>query len=195
MASYDFLSLNSLFDQLSSTLSPGSSAICPDTVFGTGKYAPIYATMSYPASVDEAISLIRQSGESDSLDVFERAKAAYKSLPSFPAADIAVDKETGDLHFTLAVPGYDEDDIEVSFENDSLIIEIGKDNALRRQKDEEDTKFYIVEKLRASKVRWKAPVPFSHFKVKSTEAAYKNGLLSIHIPRNEDQAPHKVKLK
>lgn len=147
----------------------------------------------FPSTIEEWMRKFRDMGLGT--DVFERAKEVYKSLPKFPATDIAVDRNTGDLEVKVALPGYEEDDIDVSFENDTLSIVVDKDNALSREKEaHEGEKVYLRRSLTTSKVSLQLPVPFTRFRVKDAKADYTQGMLHIIIPRNEEHAPHRLKL-
>ena len=149
-----------------------------------------------PTGIDDLIEFLRKQGVGGSaIDVFEKAKKIYKDLPSFPATDVSVDEENGDLYFDIALPGYDEEDIDISFENDTMTVSVCKDNSLSKYKKEDNqSRVYIRNGLKSGKVEFKVPVPSTRFKIKEASASYKNGLLTIIVPRQEDHAPHKLKL-
>jgi len=149
-----------------------------------------------PTGIDDLIEFLKKQGAGGpAIDVFEKAKRVYKDLPSFPATDVSVDEENGDLHFDIALPGYDEEDIDISFENDTMTVGVCKDNALSKYKKEDNqSRVYIRNGLKSGKVEFKVPVPSTRFKIKEAAASYKNGLLSIVVPRQEEHAPHKLKL-
>ncbi|MCA1807166.1 MAG: Hsp20 family protein [Actinobacteria bacterium] len=147
-----------------------------------------------PTTLDDLIRLTRESGL-EGADVFERAKEVYRDMPSFPATDVSVDRNNGDLYFDIALPGYAEEDLEISFENDHMNITVAKDNALSKEKQErKEDRVLIRTGLKASKVQVSVPVPSSRFRVKDAEASYVNGILKIKIPRQEDHQPHRISL-
>lgn len=155
----------------------------------------LYTTL--PSVFDDLFALVDAAERDLSRipTIRSQTKDLYQDLPSFPASDVAVDQETGDLHIAVALPGYDEEDIEVSFENDTVQIDVCKDNAMqKRKKETRDSRMYLRDSLKTSKVRLKAPVPFNKFKIKAAEASYNQGILDIKIPRSEDHAPHKLQL-
>jgi len=147
-------------------------------------------------TIDDIIRTIREKEfPNTSVSVFERAKKAFADLPNFPATDIVMDKDSGDLTFRVALPGYAEEDIDISFESDTMQIKVDKDNSLKKQKEEESSsKVYLRKSLKTSKVTLDIPIPFSRFNVREASAEYKNGLLTVTVPRNEDFAPHRIQL-
>lgn len=197
--------LSSLFDDLTTTLTSGpdnyrlersSTGIKPMWAQGpspTFDDFDDFDEVMTSSHIEDWIKRFREMGMGT--DVFEKAKEVYKNLPKFPACDIAVDRNNGDLEVKVALPGYREDDIDVSFENDNLSIVVDKDNALSREKEEhEGEKIYLRRSLTTGKIALQLPVPFTRFKVKEADADYTNGMLTIRIPRNEEHAPHRLKL-
>ena len=183
-------SISNVMDELMTTMSTtlDSETWTPRTL-GTWGY-PAEGVLP-PSSLDDFIRLTREAG--GEVDVFQRAKEVYRDMPSFPAADVSVDRNNGDLFFDVALPGYSEDDLEITFENDHMNISVGKDNTLNKdKKDKKESRVFIRNSLKSSRVELSVPVPSTRFRVKDTEASYLNGILSIRIPRQEEHAPHRI---
>jgi len=147
-------------------------------------------------TIDDLVN--RLAGDGLPIDAFERAKDIYRHMPKFPAANVSMDRDTGELLFELALPGYDLDDIGIEFENDLMLVHVLKDNALSRAKKgtkEDGNKILFHQGLKSGSVELKVPVPATKFKIKEANASYENGILSISIPRLEEAAPVRLKLK
>jgi HSP20 family molecular chaperone IbpA len=125
--------------------------------------------------------------------LFEQAKRLYEKLPSFPACDIFVDKDSGNLNFEIALPGYDLKDIDVSFENDYMIVEVSPENRLK--KEQKNNVVFFKKSLKRSSFSFEVPVPFSRFEVDKAKAYYHNGILIISIPRLPSSMPRKIPVK
>ena len=189
-------SISSVFDNLFNTFDAMDNFVYTTSgtaPAGTWNTNHVY---THPLSVDDIISTLKEKGLGGSdIAAFERAKSVYRDLPTFPAVDVYVDKSSGNLQFDIALPGYADDDIEIAFEDDHMAVTVQKDNAFnKKKKEQQDDIVYIRRSLRTSKVNFKVPVPTTRFQVAEAKASYKNGILSISIPRREEHAPVKLKL-
>ena len=122
------------------------------------------------------------------------AKEIYQNgLPNFPASDIYLNKEDDTLNFELALPGYDLSDISIEFEEDFMLIQVAKDNAMKRRKTEnKDSRVFMKQGLKNGSIHFKVPVPVTKFKVTEAKASYINGLLKVVIPKAEAYKSHKM---
>lgn len=163
---------------------------------------PIWTTdpryYSYPGqhptvSLDDWKQLFLEHGLNDHIDAFEKAKQVYKDLPAFPATDVKMHRESGSLEFDIALPGYNDEDISISFDGDNMLIEVARDNALATRPKKDDV-IQFRKGLKSSGLTFKVPVPAAKFRVREAKASYKSGILNIVIPRNEENAPVKIKL-
>lgn len=190
-----FYSLSSALDTLFDTVS-GKSYSTHSPAWDDLVYREPMRTTTAPTpwsvwNLDDLIG----THDSDA-DLFGTIKNAYQGMPPFPACDVSIDKASGDLFLEAALPGYNEEDIEVTFENDQLKLQIGRENALSEKKDKnKENRVYIRNSLKTSKVSLSVPVPASRFVVKDAEANYHNGILSIRVPRQEAHQPHRITLK
>ena len=101
-----------------------------------------------------------------------------------PLVDIFENKE--EIILLADMPGIEPDSLDVQFEKDELQIS-GK---LKSQK--ENVNYSVRESLPYDYYRvFKLPKGLSFSKVK---AEYKNGVLSLKIPKSEDNRTHKIKV-
>ena len=101
-----------------------------------------------------------------------------------PLVDIYENKE--EIVLVADMPGIDPDSLDVSFEKDELQI-----NGTVEKK-EENVNYSVRESLPYDYYRaFKLPKGLNYSKVK---AEYKDGVLKLSIPKDEDNKTHKVKV-
>ncbi|MCX8084833.1 MAG: Hsp20/alpha crystallin family protein [Calditerrivibrio sp.] len=115
----------------------------------------------------------------------------------FSTKDLAVtsfspklDLSENDNEFKVVVdvPGFDEKDIEVHFENGVLSIKGKKEE----EKVDEKENYYHRERFSGSFVRHiSIPKPI---KLDNVKATFKNGVLSIVLPKEEEVKPKAIKI-
>jgi len=122
-------------------------------------------------------------------DYFGSGRRALKPLGEewMPAVDVS---ESGDkITVKAEVPGMEAKDIEISMVGDTLTIK-GEKKAEREEKEEN---YHVVERSYGSFTRaMKLPAPVDPDKV---EATYKNGLLTIVLPKKEEVKPKAIEIK
>ncbi len=104
-----------------------------------------------------------------------------------PAVDIS---ETSDkITVKAEIPGMEAKDIDISMVGDTLTIK-GEKKAEREEKDEN---FHLVERTYGSFSRsMKLPAAVDADKV---EATYKNGVLTVVLPKKEEVKPKTIEIK
>ena len=104
-----------------------------------------------------------------------------------PAVDVS---ETGDkITVKAEIPGMEAKDIEISMVGDTLTIK-GEKKAEREEKDEN---YHLVERSYGSFSRaMKLPAVVDSDKV---EATYKNGVLTVVLPKKEEVKPKAIEIK
>lgn len=104
-----------------------------------------------------------------------------------PAVDIA---ETGDkITVKAEIPGMEAKDIEISMVGDTLTIK-GEKKAEREEKEEN---YHLVERSYGSFSRaMKLPAAVDPDKVQAT---YKNGVLTVVLPKKEEVKPKAIEIK
>jgi HSP20 family molecular chaperone IbpA len=107
----------------------------------------------------------------------------------FPPTNYMRDKD-GNLSFEFAVAGYKEEEIDLTFKDDTMVLELNpKERTL-----EEGTRF-IQQGIRRAPSKLKAFVPVSKFDTAKAQATLSEGLLRVSIPIREESKDLKVKIK
>jgi len=124
----------------------------------------------------EVDRLFERFGRMTWLEPFEEGLAPFRSFA--PAVDVS---ETDDeVHVTAELPGLEKDDIEISVEDDSLVLSGEK-------KEEEERRgkgYYRCERYYGSFNR-RIPLP-CEVQSDRAEATFKNGVLTVRIPKTEE---------
>lgn len=104
-----------------------------------------------------------------------------------PAVDVS---ETGDkITVKAEIPGMEAKDIDISMVGDTLTIK-GEKKAEREEKEEN---YHLVERSYGSFCRsMKLPAVVDADKV---EATYKNGVLTVVLPKKEEVKPKAIEIK
>ncbi len=113
----------------------------------------------------------------------DRPTARYTA---WPALDVAEQDEA--LVVRAEVPGCEPEDIEISVSGNTLTISGQK----KERKEEKDKGYYHVESV-SGKFRREVNLPTDVDNSK-VEARYKNGVLSIHLPKAEISKAVKVQI-
>lgn len=95
---------------------------------------------------------------------------------SFPPCNVKVDKDKN-LLIEFAIAGYKEDEINLSYEKNHLVVSI------EPKTKEEDTKIYRVirQGIKQGKATARVYVPSNLYDSSSVKAKFKNGILSITV--------------
>ncbi|MCX6825818.1 MAG: Hsp20/alpha crystallin family protein [candidate division Zixibacteria bacterium] len=103
-----------------------------------------------------------------------------------PRVNIAED--TDNLRIVAEVPGMEKDDVKVSIEDDLLTIS-GERKSVSESKDAS----HIRTELRTGSFSRSFTLP-GHVDLTKVTADYKNGLLSITLPKTEKSKPREIKV-
>ncbi|MCA1927148.1 MAG: Hsp20/alpha crystallin family protein [Calditerrivibrio sp.] len=138
---------------------------------------------SFPSSFNELSTL---------QDEINKIFSRFFSSKDFAVASFTpkLDLSETDNEFKIAVdvPGFTENDIEVSFENGVLTIKGKKED----EKVEEKENFYHKERFSGSFMRnISIPKPI---KVDGIKATFKNGVLNVYLPKEEEVKPKSIKI-
>jgi HSP20 family molecular chaperone IbpA len=104
-----------------------------------------------------------------------------------PAVDVRRDEDKYVLEADL--PGTSEDDVDVSL--DGRMLTISSDATEER---EEDDSGYMIKERRHHSFRRSFTLPDDADR-KKIDAAFKNGVLTVEIPRSETAKPKKISVK
>jgi HSP20 family protein len=108
----------------------------------------------------------------------------WTSIPQgeefFP--NVNVTELQGEIEVTAELPGLDENDIEISVSRDTLTLKGEK----KLEHEEQEGSYYRMERSFGSFCRT-IPLPADSVDVDDVSAEYKNGVLTITIPKKEDE--------
>jgi HSP20 family protein len=107
--------------------------------------------------------------------------------PTYPALNVW-NSDQG-LTITAEVPGVSPDDIEISVVGDSLTL-----SGMRKPEELNEGARYHRQERGYGKFSRVLRLPFA-VSVEQIEANFKNGVLSIHMPRAEEDRPRKIAVK
>lgn len=109
--------------------------------------------------------------------------------PQLPQVDISESDEA--LYVTVDVPGYDGKDIDVRVEGDTLRI-TGKASAESGVKSKDRTWHRVERRQQSFERAFTLPTNVDPHK---TDAACRNGVLTITLPKREDAKPKSISVK
>jgi HSP20 family molecular chaperone IbpA len=110
---------------------------------------------------------------------------------NYPPFDLSIDESTKNIQFEFAVAGLSIDDIDISFEDDYLKLNI-------KAKERNDDCFNwkpIKKGIRTSYSKTSYYIPFAKYDVAKATASILDGILSIFVPIREDAKPKKIEIK
>lgn len=127
---------------------------------------------------------------SDDFNVFKFDESLFKNtlIPSYPDTDI---KRVDDAFVVqIDVPGYDKNNIDISYENDVLSVSgtVNEENETK-----EDEKYFVKERrMKSFSKKWILKNTTS----KGITAKCENGVLTIKVPlrESEDKTENKIKI-
>lgn len=127
---------------------------------------------------------------SDDFNVFKFDESLFKNtqIPTYPDTDI---KRVGDAFVVqIDVPGYDKNNIDISYENDVLSVSgtVNEENETK-----EDEKYFVKERrMKSFSKKWILKNTTS----KGITAKCENGVLTIKVPLREskDKTENKIKI-
>jgi HSP20 family protein len=119
---------------------------------------------------------------------FDESMADHE--PSKREMLLAVDVEAGDdaYDITALVPGLEAEDLEIEVLNNTVTI-----RGEFKSGDEDQTK-YLVSELPSGRFSRVVTLPTAT-DAEHVEATIKNGVLSLHIPKAEEDRPKAIKVK
>ena len=127
---------------------------------------------------------------SDDFNVFKFDESLFKNtlIPTYPDTDI---KRVDDAFVVqIDVPGYDKNNIDISYENDVLSVS-GTVNEENETKEYE--KYFVKERrMKSFSKKWILKNTTS----KGITAKFENGVLTIKVPlrESEDKTENKIKI-
>jgi HSP20 family protein len=114
-------------------------------------------------------------------DVFSWSKGTF--VPKLNVYE--TEKE---FEITLALPGMRKEDINISFENNTITI-----SGERKLKEDENTKYHRIESHFGEFER-SLPLP-NVIDEENINATYENGVLTVNVPKLKEKAGKKIEVK
>jgi HSP20 family protein len=102
-----------------------------------------------------------------------------------PTEIIETDEE---LRFEVEMPGFRDEDIEVTIENN--VLTISGEKRQEREEGREDSEYRMVER-RYGRFQRSFTVPPT-VRGDDTQASYENGVLKIRLPKSEEAKPRRI---
>lgn len=109
----------------------------------------------------------------------------------FPPCNIFMEEETLDLDFEFALAGFTLEEIDMSFEDDYLILKVKPNKEGESERKRETIRHTISRRSSIGKYY----VPFSKYDTEKTTASFENGILKVHVPAKEERKSRKVKIQ
>ncbi len=111
----------------------------------------------------------------------------FRSAPAYPAMNVWMSEEG--LQITAEVPGVSPKDIDISVVGDTLTL-----SGVREPDELKEGAQYHRQERGYGNYSRSLQLPFS-VNVDKVEATFKNGVLSIVLPRAEEDKPKKITIK
>ncbi len=105
-----------------------------------------------------------------------------------PRVDIVEEKDN--MKVVAEIPGMEKDDIKVSVENDVLTISGERKQAFEQKEGDN----FVRSELRSGAFSRSFTLP-EHLDAEKISADYKNGLLTITLPKTEKSKPKEIKVE
>jgi len=121
--------------------------------------------------------------EPDLMKMFNSVSPEFNIKPActFPPSNVYID-ENKNMHITVALAGYKMSNIEISFEDNYMLL-----TTKPTKKDLHDKVKFLHRGIADRKATNRFVVPVAKYDRKSTKATFKDGLLSIEIPAKEKE--------
>jgi len=111
------------------------------------------------------------------------------SCPTFPPADITINRKNSNIFFEMALAGIPKENIDVSFKNDYMILEIKN-----RVKNQEEVEYLHKGIKKDVEISSKYYVPETVYDTGKAKASFVDGILKIEIPAKPEVQEKEKKL-
>jgi HSP20 family protein len=106
---------------------------------------------------------------------------------SFPAINVWAAEHSAKI--TAEIPGVDKDDLDINVTGDTLTL-----SGIRKQDDLPESARYHRQERRYGEFNRSIQLPYT-VDVNKVKAAFKNGVLTVELPRVEAEKPKKIAVK
>ena len=110
-----------------------------------------------------------------------------RKAPSFPAINVWAAEDTAKI--TAEIPGVNKDDLDINVTGDTLTL-----SGVRSQDDLPEGARYHRQERRYGQFNRSIQLPYS-VDVNKVKAVFKNGVLTVELPRVEAEKPKKITVK
>jgi HSP20 family protein len=110
-----------------------------------------------------------------------------RKAPSFPAINVWAAADSAKI--TAEIPGVDKDDLEINVTGDTLTL-----SGVRKQDELPEGARYHRQERRYGEFSRSIQLPYT-VDVNQVKAAFKNGVLTVELPRIEAEKPKKITVK
>jgi len=138
-------------------------------------------------SMNSEIDLFRKSISDLFDDFFSVRHGSMYDSDYIPAVDVKEDEKN--IYIKADIPGIDEKDLSVNIENSVLTI---KGEKCEEKREDKDKRVIIMERKCGTFQR--SIKLTDNIDPESIKAKFKNGVLSIDIPKEKTEEPKKVKI-
>lgn len=142
-----------------------------------------------------SLSLFKPTFTSDVFDAFDRGVGLFAPLATTAVSTPRVDvRETNEAYvMEVDLPGLTENDVDISMKDRLLSISSVQDTKKEETKTEDGTEYLIRERRSTSFARrFTMPQDIDTEKI---EATFKNGVLTINVPRRPETQPRQITIK
>jgi HSP20 family protein len=113
----------------------------------------------------------------------------FTSQPTFSSLSADVWEEDNDVFVKMALPGVEKDDIKITINEDNISI-VGSSEKEEEQKDKK-RKYYYKSMESSFEQSFNLPTKVNPDKV---EAEFKDGVLTVRLPKADEVKPREVKI-
>jgi HSP20 family protein len=113
----------------------------------------------------------------------------FTTQPSFSNLSADVWEEKDDIFVKMALPGIKKDDIKITINEDNISI---KGQSKDEEKEDKDKKYYFRSMETSFEQSFNLPTKVDPDKV---DAEFKDGVLTVKLPKTEEVKPREVEIK
>ena len=141
-----------------------------------------------------ALSLFSPSFASNVLDAFDRDFGFVAPLPATTTAPRVDVKETKTAYvMEMDLPGMTEKDVEINLKDRVLSIS-SLEEANKEERKTEDGVEYLIRERRSTCFSRRFSLP-EDIDAEKVEADFKNGVLTVNIPRKPESQPRQIQIR
>lgn len=114
----------------------------------------------------------------------------FTTQPSFNSLSADIWEEDNDVFVRMALPGVNKEDIKITINEDNISI-VGRSKKQEEEKDKK-RKYYYKSMESSFEQNFNLPTKVDSDRV---EAEFKNGVLTVQLPKTDEVKPREIKIK